>query len=74
MAEELEKNTQDSSVQPKQSSDASREGYRPQQGYQRDFVNGRVQRPRIHTQRSFSTDKMPVARKAASVPKASALA
>ena len=57
MTEELEKNTQDSSVQPKQSSDASREGYRPQQGYQRDYVNGRVQRPRIHTQRTFSSDK-----------------
>ena len=57
MAEELEKNTQDSSAQPKQSSDASREGYRPQQGYQRDYVNGRVQRPRIHTQRTFSSDK-----------------
>ena len=57
MAEELEKNTQDSSAQPKQSSDASREGYRPQQGYQRDYVNGRVQRPRIHTQHAYSSDK-----------------
>ena len=56
MAEDLENKTQDSTQEPKQVSDAGREGYRPS-SYQRDFHSGRPQRPRIHTQRAYSTDK-----------------
>ena len=40
-----------------QQSDNSREGYRPA-NYQRDYrAGGRPQRPRIHTQRAYTTDK-----------------
>lgn len=56
MAEDLENKTQDSTQEPKQAGDAGREAYRPS-SYQRDFHNGRPQRPRIHTQRAYSTDK-----------------
>lgn len=54
MDSEMENKSLDTSAQQ---SDNSREGYRPA-NYQRDYrAGGRPQRPRIHTQRAYTTDK-----------------
>ncbi len=54
MDSEMENKSLDTSAQQ---GDNSREGYRPA-NYQRDYrAGGRPQRPRIHTQRTYTTDK-----------------
>ena len=54
MDSEMENKSLDTSAQQ---GDNSREGYRPA-NYQRDYrAGGRPQRPRIHTQRAYTTDK-----------------
>lgn len=51
---ELENKTQENSAE----NESSREGYTPTGGYQRNYRSeGRPQRPRIHTQRAYSSDR-----------------
>lgn len=59
MSEDLENKAQDSTQTPNQESEGSREGYGHPSGYQRDYHDnsGRPLRPRIHTQRAYTTDR-----------------
>ncbi len=57
MSEEMENMSQNSAETQKQDREESREGYSRPSGYQRDYNNaGRSQRPRIHTQRAYSSE------------------
>ena len=54
----MENMSQNSAETQKQDREGSREGYSRPSGYQRDYNNaGRSQRPRIHTQRAYSSDR-----------------
>lgn len=69
MSEEMEKDQNQSVGQ----NGNSREGYSPvgQSGYQKDYrVGSRPQRPRIHNQRAYSSEKQTVMTKADSVRRA----
>ncbi len=57
MAEEMENKSLGSAETSNQQGDGGREGYNRPFGYQRDYHSaGRTQRPRIHTQRAYSSD------------------
>ncbi len=58
MAEEMENKSLNSAEAQNQQGEGGREGYNRPSGYQRDYHSaGRTQRPRIHTQRAYSSDR-----------------
>ena len=58
MAEEMENKSLNSAETSNQQGEGGREGYNRPFGYQRDYHSaGRTQRPRIHTQRAYSSDR-----------------
>ena len=58
MAEEMENKSLNSAETSNQQDEGGREGYNRPFGYQRDYHSaGRTQRPRIHTQRAYSSDR-----------------
>ncbi len=58
MSEEMENLSQKSAETQGQEREGGREGYNRPSGYQRDYHNaGRPQRPRINTQRAYSSDR-----------------
>ena len=59
MSEDVESKVQDSTPDQNLRTEGSREGYTRPSGYQRDYHSegGRPQRPRIHSQRAYSTDR-----------------
>jgi 23S rRNA pseudouridine2605 synthase len=59
MSEDVENKVQDSAPDQNQRTEGGREGYSRPSGYQRDYHSegGRSQRPRIHSQRAYSTDR-----------------
>ena len=58
MAEEMENKSLGSAETQNQQGEGGREGYNRPSGYQRDYHSaGRTQRPRIHTQRAYSSDR-----------------
>ena len=58
MAEEMENKSLNSAETQNQQGEGGREGYNRPSGYQRDYHSaGRTQRPRIHTQRAYSSDR-----------------
>ncbi|MBS7400475.1 MAG: hypothetical protein KIG92_09400 [Prevotella sp.] len=58
MSEEMENKSLSSSENQSQEREGGREGYSRPSGYQKDYHSGgRPQRPRIHTQRAYSSDR-----------------
>ena len=58
MAEEMDNKSLGSAETQNQQGEGGREGYNRPSGYQRDYHSaGRTQRPRIHTQRAYSSDR-----------------
>jgi 23S rRNA pseudouridine2605 synthase len=59
MDSELENKSQDSSAAEQNQNQSSREGYKPVGNYSRDYRSntGRPQRPRIHTQSAFNSNR-----------------